>query len=96
MNQRRAIPAIAGTVVCGMIVSVLAAGAGTAQKPFTEWTDREKETFLLNTEVVERTENDQNVVGGSLMDALLSRRDLIVEHFDALIASRGEELVLGD
>jgi hypothetical protein len=67
MNQRRAIPTIAGTVVCGLIVSVLAVGAATAQKPFTEWTDAEKETFLLNAEVVERTENDVGITSSDIV-----------------------------
>jgi hypothetical protein len=35
-----------------------------------------------------------DLLSGSQIDAILSRRDLIIEHFDSLIATRGEGLAI--
>ena len=53
MGQRRTFSTAAISLACGLIASLLIMPAGAAQQSFTDWTDAEKEAFLLNAEIVE-------------------------------------------
>jgi len=54
MGRRRIFSIETISIACGLIASLLIIPAGAAQQPFTDWTDAEKEAFLLNAEIVDQ------------------------------------------
>jgi hypothetical protein len=55
-------------IACGPVASLFAIPSTAAQKPFSEWTDAEMETFLLNAEVVERTQNELGITRTDIVE----------------------------
>ena len=65
MGQRRIFSTGTVSLACGLIASLLIIPAGATQQPFTDWTDAEKEEFLLNAEIV-----DQEPIGIGITGAI--------------------------